>query len=97
MYVLVCYDVKTESSAGRKRLRKVAKACEAYGQRVQNSVFECQLDSIHKRALVGKLLKIIDQNEDSLRIYNLGKNYQKKIEHWGTKNVPDLGKDAIIF
>ncbi|MDO5016066.1 MAG: CRISPR-associated endonuclease Cas2 [Eubacteriales bacterium] len=97
MYIIVCCDVKTESAAGRKRLRRVAKACEACGQRVQNSIFECQLDSVQKRALVGKLLKIIDQDEDSLRIYNLGKNYRQKIEHWGTKNVPDLSKDTIIF
>ena len=75
MLVVVTYDVNTEDQAGRKRLRKVAKQCVNYGQRVQNSVFECSVDA-------GEL---IDFEKDSLRFYNLGNNYHTKIEHFGAK------------
>lgn len=85
MLVLITYDVNTESPAGRKRLRKVAKICINYGQRVQNSVFECMLDPAQLTVVRKKLMDVISDAEDSLRIYNLGKNYTEKIEHYGAK------------
>ena len=85
MLVLITYDVNTEDAAGRKRLRHVAKQCVNYGQRVQNSVFECLLDPAQCRLLQSKLCAIIDENKDSLRFYYLGNHYQTKIEHFGTK------------
>ena len=81
--VLITYDVNTESSAGRTRLRKVAKQCENYGRRVQNSVFECILDNAQSIALKATLEDIIDTEKDSLRFYYLGNKYQTKIEHIG--------------
>ncbi len=83
MLVVITYDVNTEDAVGRKRLRKVAKQCVNYGQRVQNSVFECDLDAAQYRLLKAKLLEIIDKQKDSLRFYNLGTHYQTKIEHFG--------------
>ena len=70
MLILITYDVNTETEAGRKRLRKVAKQCVNYGQRVQNSVFECQLDAAKLREVEAKLESLIDKERDSLRIYN---------------------------
>ncbi len=85
MLVLITYDVNTEDAAGRKRLRQIAKQCVNYGQRVQNSVFECLLDPAQCRMLQGKLVGIMDETKDSLRFYYLGKHYETKIEHFGTK------------
>ena len=85
MLVLITYDVNTEDAAGRKRLRHVAKQCVNYGQRVQNSVFECLLDPAQYRLLQSKLCDIIDETKDSLRFYHLGNRYQTKIEHFGAK------------
>ncbi|MDD6676804.1 MAG: CRISPR-associated endonuclease Cas2 [Oscillospiraceae bacterium] len=85
MLVLITYDVNTEDADGRKRLRKVAKECVNYGQRVQNSVFECVLDAAQYRLVKHKLEHLIDAEKDSLRFYNLGNNYQTKIEHIGAK------------
>ena len=96
MLVLVCYDVSTVTVSGRQRLRKVAKACEAYGLRVQNSVFECHLDSARLRVLKNKLESIIDVTNDSLRFYNLGEKYEHKVTHIGTKSIPDL-TDVLIL
>ena len=79
MLVLITYDVNTETVAGRKRLRKVAKQCTNYGRRVQNSVFECILDN----AQCVTLTDIIDESVDSLRFYYLGNKYQTKVEHMG--------------
>ena len=87
MLVLITYDVNTEDAKGRKRLRKVAKQCVNYGQRVQNSVFECILDPGQCKLLKAQLLDIIDVERDSLRFYYLGSNYSNKIEHYGTKEV----------
>ena len=81
--VLITYDVNTESSAGRTRLRKVAKQCEDYGRRVQNSVFECILDQAQCVMLKSLLSDIIDEDVDSLRLYYLGNKYQTKVEHIG--------------
>lgn len=92
MLVLITYDVNTQDSAGRKRLRNVAKQCVNYGQRVQNSVFECILDAAKCREVQHKLEKIIDKDKDSLRFYYLGNNYKSKVEHIGAKpsfNVED--------
>ena len=85
--VLITYDVNTETSAGRKRLRQIAKQCVNYGQRVQNSVFECLLDAAQYRILQAKLCSIMDHEKDSLRFYSLGNQYEKKIEHFGCKNA----------
>lgn len=83
MLILITYDVNTEDAAGRKRLRKIAKLCVNYGQRVQNSVFECLLDAAQCRALQAQLCNIMDKKTDSLRFYYLGNHYQTKIEHFG--------------
>ena len=84
--VLITYDVSTQDAAGRKRLRKVAKECVNYGQRVQNSVFECMLDASQLLILKDSLVSMIDEKEDSLRFYYLGKKYQTKVEHFGIKS-----------
>src|SRR5699024_7392856 len=96
MLVLITYDVSTTSSAGKKRLRKVAKTCQKYGQRVQNSVFECIIDSTQFATLKIELGKIIDEDEDSLRFYRLGNNYKTKVEHIGVKESIDL-EGPLIF
>ena len=87
MLVLITYDVNTGDAAGRKRLRQIARQCVNYGQRVQNSVFECMLDAAQCRRLQAKLLSIMDQEKDSLRFYYLGKRYENKIEHFGAKQT----------
>ena len=87
MLVLITYDVSTEDAAGRKRLRQIAKQCVNYGQRVQNSVFECLLDTAQCRVLQAKLCSIMDPERDSLRFYYLGKKYETKIEHFGAKST----------
>lgn len=86
MLVLITYDVNTETAAGRKRLRQVAKQCTNYGRRVQNSVFECILDNAQCIMLKSILADIIDEEVDSLRFYYLGNKYQTKIEHLGVDN-----------
>lgn len=83
MLVLITYDVNTQDAAGQKRLRKVAKECVNYGQRVQGSVFECVLDAAKCREVINKLEKLINKDKDSLRIYYLGNNYKTKVEHIG--------------
>lgn len=96
MLVVITYDVNTESSSGKSRLRRVAKLCENYGQRVQNSVFECLLDSAQLLFVKEKLLGIIDEKEDSLRIYHLGEKYERKIENFGAKQTYDPQKPLIF-
>lgn len=85
MMVLVSYDVNTTDDNGKKRLRKVAKTCVNYGQRVQNSVFELNLDYGNFLKVKDQLLKIINQEKDSLRFYYLGNRWHNKIEHFGAK------------
>lgn len=85
MLVLITYDVSTQTVAGKTRLRKVAKECVNYGQRVQNSVFECILDASQLLLLKDRLVSLINEEEDSLRFYYLGNNYQTKVEHFGAK------------
>lgn len=87
MMVLVSYDVSTSDDTGKKRLRKVAKICVNYGQRVQNSVFEINLDYGNFLKVKNKLLEIIDSEKDSLRFYYLGNNWVNKIEHIGAKET----------
>ena len=89
MMVLITYDVNTETAAGRKRLRQIAKTCVDYGQRVQNSVFECVLDAAQCRQLQQKLLSLMDEQADSLRFYYLGNKYQTRIEHFGARETYD--------
>lgn len=96
MFVLITYDVNTEDAAGRRRLRKIAKQCINYGQRVQNSVFECVLDAAQLRALEAKLVATMDQEKDSLRFYNLGNNYFEKIRHYGVKPGYDPADPLIL-
>ena len=85
MLVLITYDVNTETAAGKKRLRLIAKQCVNYGQRVQNSVFECVVDAAQCKALQNKLVSLMDEKTDSLRFYYLGNNYKNRIEHFGAK------------
>ena len=87
MLVLITYDVNVEDAAGRKRLRQIARQCVNYGQRVQNSVFECMLDAAQCKLLQAKLLSIMDQRKDSLRFYYLGRRYENKIEHFGARQT----------
>ncbi|RYL95846.1 CRISPR-associated endonuclease Cas2 [Sporolactobacillus sp. THM7-4] len=96
MLILITYDVSTVSVSGQKRLRKVAKVCQNYGQRVQNSVFECIVDSTQLATLKVEISNIIDENLDSLRFYNLGNNYKNKVEHIGTKKSIDL-EGPLLF
>lgn len=96
MLVLVTYDVQTSSKGGQKRLRNVAKKCEEYGVRVQNSVFECIVDSAKLRQLELELEKIIDPEVDSLRFYRLGKNHDKKVKHIGAKATIEVDKPLIF-
>ena len=96
MMVVITYDVNTETPAGRKRLRKVAKACQNYGQRVQNSVFECLVDPTIYKMLQIELVKIMDEETDSIRFYNIGDHWKPRIEHFGAKKSIDL-EDSLIF
>lgn len=96
MLVVITYDVNTMDSAGRKRLRKVAKVCQDYGLRVQNSVFECNVDSTKLKELKYKLENLIDKDKDSLRFYKLGNNYKTKVEHIGAKETVDMDDPLII-
>ncbi len=89
MMVLVSYDVSTISGGGKNRLRKVSKECQNYGQRVQNSVFEIDVDYGTFLKVKDKLLKLIDENEDSLRFYYLGNNWKRRVEHYGAKQTYD--------
>ncbi len=90
MLVLITYDVSTETEAGKKRLRKVAKACQNYGQRVQKSVFECLIDTAKLRRLQASLEKIIDKEQESLRYYYLGDEWRGSVEHVGENPLLDL-------
>ena len=95
MLVLVTYDVNTSSAQGKRRLRQVAKACVAHGQRVQNSVFECTLDAAQFKLFRNELQSIIDPELDSLRFYMLGNKPQHKVEHIGTK--PAYSADDLLM
>lgn len=96
MLVLITYDVNTETEAGKRRLRKVAKQCVNYGVRVQNSVFECVMDNAKSRQVKAILEEIIDREKDSLRFYYLGNNYKGKVEHIGAKKTFNV-EDDLFF
>ncbi|MFQ3665840.1 MAG: CRISPR-associated endonuclease Cas2 [Sphingomonadaceae bacterium] len=90
MLMLVAYDVNTETPAGRRRLRRVARACLDFGQRVQNSVFECEVNPAQWIALRARLISEIDPAKDSLRFYRLGAEGKRRVEHVGAKPSLDL-------
>ena len=94
--VLITYDVETTTSAGAKRLRKVAKECQNYGQRVQNSVFECLLSESQFIILKNSITSIIDPDRDSVRFYFLGNNWNKRVEYFGKKTSFDFDSALII-
>ena len=96
MLVLVTYDVNTTSTKGKVRLRKIAKHCCNYGQRVQNSVFECDLDNAQYIAFKKELLELADLKKDSVRFYNLGRHYSSRIEHYGVKETYDPEGNLIL-
>ncbi len=96
LLVLITYDVSTETPAGKKRLRKVAKICLNYGQRVQNSVFECVMDAAKSREVQHQLEQVIDPAADSLRFYYLGDHYKTKVEHIGAKPSFDVAGPLIL-
>ena len=96
MLVLITYDVNTETEAGKRRLRKVAKQCVNYGQRVQNSVFECNMDAAKCRQVKAILEDLIDKNVDSLRFYYLGDHYKNKVEHIGANAGFDVTKPLMF-
>ncbi len=96
MLVLVSYDVSTITPAGKRRLRRISKECQNYGIRVQNSVFECNVDQSQWVALKMKLQQICDPDEDSLRYYFLGNNYRRRIEHFGAKPSVDV-EDTLML
>lgn len=96
MYFLITYDVNTETSEGRRRLRRVAKECCNFGQRVQNSVFECQLSEAQMITLKSKLSSIIDVTLDTVRFYNLGSNYTTKIDFIGVRTSYDVNGFLMI-
>ena len=97
MLVLVTYDVSTIEKAGQKRLRNIAKTCLDYGIRVQNSVFECEVDPAQFTVLKSKLIDIYDPEEDSLRFYFLGKKGRQRVEHVGAKPSVDPIRDVLIL
>lgn len=96
MLILITYDVNVSETGGEKRLRKVARICENYGIRVQNSVFECNVNASQGALLKAELLDIIDERLDSVRFYYLGNNYKGKVEHHGIKANLDM-QDVIIL
>lgn len=95
MMVLISYDVKTSDEGCKKRLRKVAKECQNHAQRVQNSVFEADLDYSAFLKLKSRLIKLIDEENDSLRFYYLGNNWERRIEHIGSK--PTYNPEGVII
>ena len=96
MFILIAYDVSTTDKAGQKRLRRVARACEDYGVRVQKSVFECQVGKTDWATLKNRLLKEINPEQDSLRIYHLDENTKDSTEHYGVKEPVNLNDPLIL-
>ena len=96
MLMLVTYDISTSDEGGARRLRRVAKACQDYGQRVQYSVFECEVDPAQWASLRARLIGEIDQDKDSLRFYRLGANWRSRVEHVGTKRAYDPGAPMVF-
>lgn len=96
MWVLITYDVATDTAAGRSRLRRVAKTCENYGQRVQKSVFECTVTDNTYEQMKQQLLKIINEKEDSIRFYKLPEGREKRVEEFGQGEVRDFTSPLIV-
>jgi len=96
LFVLITYDVSTMEKAGQRRLRRVARACQDYGQRVQFSVFECILDPAKWAGLRQRLIDEIDPENDSLRFYFLGSNWKRRVEHIGAKKSVDQEGPLIV-
>jgi CRISPR-associated protein Cas2 len=96
MLVVISYDVQTTDAAGRRRLRRIAKTCQDYGQRVQFSVFECDVTPARWVELKARLLSIMDAKCDSLRFYNLGADGQRRIEHTGIRQPLDLDAPLML-
>ncbi|WP_317930733.1 CRISPR-associated endonuclease Cas2 [Halioxenophilus sp. WMMB6] len=97
MLVLITYDVSVVTAGGRRRLRNIAKTCLDYGVRVQNSVFECEVEPAQFTLLKNKLMEIYDDQEDSLRFYFLGKRGRQRVEHVGAKPIDDPLRDPLIL
>ncbi|GJQ21790.1 MAG: CRISPR-associated endoribonuclease Cas2 [Bacteroidia bacterium] len=96
MMILVSYDVSTKTPAGVHRLRKIAETCVDFGLRVQNSVFECNVDPVQWEVLKDRLLSIYNSDEDSLRFYFLGSNWRRRVEHHGKVGLTDLEDPMIL-
>lgn len=96
MMVLITYDVRTESEGGQRRLRRIAKLCQDYGQRVQYSVFECLVDPAQWAMLRQSLIDEMDEDQDSLRFYFLGSNWKRRVEHIGAKESYDPEGTLIV-
>jgi len=96
MMILVTYDVSFKDEGGAKRLRKLARRCQVFGQRVQYSVFEIEVDMAQWTQLKNDLVKVMDEKEDSLRIYYLGNNWERRVEHIGAKKPLDLNGPLVL-
>lgn len=96
MMILVSYDVSTKTPAGVSRLRKISEVCLDYGLRVQNSVFECNVDPAQWESLKERLLSLYNVKEDSLRFYYLGSNWKRRVEHHGAGGIEDLEEPLIV-
>ncbi len=96
MFILITYDVNTSTAQGRKRLRKVSKECVNYGQRVQNSVYECEIDNAKWLKVKHILLSIIDEENDSIRFYYFGDRKKSRVEHYGTKPSLDVTEPIVL-
>ena len=96
MYLLVAYDVATSTPAGARRLRRVAKICLDYGQRVQNSVFECKIEPAQYVEFKARILAEIKKESDSVRFYHLGNNWQKRVEHYGKNDDYNIEGTLLV-
>lgn len=96
MWIVVCYDVNTETAAGRKRLRRVAQVCKNFGQRVQKSVFECQVDEMKYEDLRRKLLKEVKLEQDNLRLYRLTEPRDKRVEEYGSTRTVFYDEEMLL-
>lgn len=96
MNILITYDVSTETAAGRKRLRKVALACQDFGQRVQKSVFECSVSEMQYEEVIRRLLEIIEEKEDSLRVYRLIEPKEKYVQVYGVNTAVDFEEPLVL-
>ena len=96
MWIVVCYDVNTETREGRRRLRRVAQVCKNFGQRVQKSVFECQVDEMKFEQLRKKMLKEVNLELDNLRIYRLTEPREKRVEEYGSTRTVLFDEETLV-